>query len=165
MVCDLCLLAVVCVDCRCSLYCVLLGGVTRRKQPRPGIAKNDRNNGTNKTTNKPTMLLPNSRRITLQTCAQTCAQVIRHTTHISRHSIPMNTQGTTHWHSITLTTRAHPSPRQRDHNNAAAILHTLRCGSARLLSHPASSASPPAQPARLHRSWASQRAALAEKIW
>ena len=36
---------------------------------------------------------------------------------------------------------------------------------ARLLSQPASSAGPPPQPARLYCSWASQRAALAEKIW
>jgi len=36
--------------------------VTRRKQQWPGIAKDDKNNGTNKSTNTPTMLLPSTRR-------------------------------------------------------------------------------------------------------
>ena len=40
-------------------------GVARREQQRPGTTRNDRNNGTNKTTNKPTMLLPNSQQTTL----------------------------------------------------------------------------------------------------
>ena len=48
---------------------VLGGGVTQGKQQRPGIAKKDKNNGSIKTTNKPTKPHPNSQRTTLQTCA------------------------------------------------------------------------------------------------
>ena len=65
---------------------------TRRKQQRPGIAKNDKNNGTIKTTNKPTKPHSNSQRTALQTCAPN----IRRTTHISQHSTLINTPVTTH---------------------------------------------------------------------
>ena len=51
---------------------------------RPGIAKNDKNNGTIKTTNKPNTRQPNSQRTTLETCAPS----IRRNTHISQHSTP-----------------------------------------------------------------------------
>ena len=71
--------------------------VTRRKQQRPGIdiAKNDKNNGTNKTTTKLTMLLPNSQRTALKH-----VHLSADTPHISRHSFPMNTEGKPHKHSI-----------------------------------------------------------------
>ena len=94
--------------------------VTRRKQQRSGIAKNDKNNGTIKTTNKPTKPHPNSQRTTLQTCAPN----IRRTTHIRQHTIPINTQVTEHQRSIPQATHAHPRPRQSARNNTATILHT-----------------------------------------
>ena len=56
----------------CAESCAVLRGrrfvatsVTRRKRQRPGIAKNDDNNETNKTTNTPNMQPPNSQ---LQNC-------------------------------------------------------------------------------------------------
>ena len=55
---------------------------TRGKQQRPGIAKNDKNNGTNKTSNKPTMLLPNSQRTRIKPvhlASGTVSWVWRHT--------------------------------------------------------------------------------------
>ena len=51
---------------------------------RPGIAKNDKNNGTITTTDKPTKPHPNSQRTTLQTCIR--APNIRRNTHTSQHS-------------------------------------------------------------------------------
>ena len=94
--------------------------VSRRKQQRPGIAKNDKNNGTIKTTNKTTMPQSNSQRTTLQTCAPN----IRRTTHISQHYTPIITQSTAHQRSIPQATPAHPRPRQSAHNNTTTILHT-----------------------------------------
>ena len=90
---------------RCALY---MYGAARRKQQRPGIAKNDKNNGTIKTTKKPTKPHPNSQRTTLQTCAPN----IRRSTHISQHSTPINTQVTAHRRSIPQATHAHPRPRR-----------------------------------------------------
>ena len=75
-----------------QLSLTTLACVTRRKQQRPGIAKNDKNNVTVKTINKPTKPHPNSQRTTLQTCAPN----IRCTTHISQNSTPINTQVTAH---------------------------------------------------------------------
>ena len=51
----------------------LLAGVTRRKRQRPGIAKNDKNNGTKRTTNNPTMQPPKPTNRTLHviTCHST----------------------------------------------------------------------------------------------
>ena len=105
------------------LVCAFVGVVvyvTQRKQHKPGIAKNDKNNGTIKTTNKPIKPHPNSQRTTLQTCAPN----IRRTTHISQHSTPINTQVTVHQRSIPQATHAHPRPSQSAHNNTAPILHT-----------------------------------------
>ena len=90
------------------------------KAIKAGIAKNDNNNGTIKTTNTPTKPHPNSKRTTLQTCAPN----IRRTTHISQHSTPINTQVTAHQRSIPQAAHAHPRPRQSAHNDTATILHT-----------------------------------------
>ena len=94
--------------------------VTRRKQQRPGTAKNDKNNGTIKSTNIPTKPQPNSQRTTRQTGAPN----FRRTTHISQHSTHINTQVTAHQRGIPQATHAHPRPRQSAHNNTAPILHT-----------------------------------------
>ena len=85
------------------LWCVTLhcACVTRRKQQRPGIAKNGKNNGTINTTNKPTtpnwvfhcMASPFHSFVTTtpnlnsqRTTQQTCAPNIRRTTHSSQRS-------------------------------------------------------------------------------
>ena len=99
----------------CCFEALALPGVTRRKQQRPGIAKNDKNNGTIQTITKPTTPHPNS----LRTTRQTCAPNIRRTTHSSQHSTPTNTHVTAHQRSIPQATHAHPRPRQS--------AHTTRC--------------------------------------
>ena len=83
-------------DCSRYVYCVTLlcytvCCVTRRKQQRPGIAKNDNNTGTDKTTNSPTEHPPNSQR---KKKALKPIHLSSDTPHLSRHSFPMNTQRT-----------------------------------------------------------------------
>ena len=118
----------VCGSFRACLYLILYSPPdyrcgTRRKQQRPGIAKNYKNSGTIKTTNKPTKPQPNSHRTTLQSCAPN----IRRTTHISQHSTPINTQVTSHQRSMPQATHAHPRPRQSAHNNTATIIDVYGC--------------------------------------
>ena len=63
----------------------------------------------------------------LSPCSTTnVCTIIQRTTHISQHSMPMNTQVTTHRHSTPQATHAHPRPRQSAHNSTATILHTRK---------------------------------------
>ena len=98
-----------------------LACVTRRKKATKAQHRQEQQNHRhNQNHQQPTKPDPNSQRTTLQTCAPN----IRHTTHISQHSAPVNTQVTAHQRSIPQATHAHPRPRQSADNNTATILHT-----------------------------------------
>ena len=81
----------------------LLMCVTRRKLPRPSIAKNDNNNGADKSTNNATMQPPNSKQIKLQP-----VHLSSDTPHSSKHFFPTNTQRTMHKHSYLYVADTHP---------------------------------------------------------
>ena len=83
--------------------------VTRRKQQRPGVAKNNKNNGTNKSTNKPATRPPNSQRTEVEPIHPSSDTPL-----ISRHSFPTTAHGTTLKQSILYASHTHPRPRHSD---------------------------------------------------
>ena len=107
-----------CYFCMCHVLCV-----TQRKQQRPGIAKNNNRNDTNRTSHQRTMLPPNNPQTKLKR-----QHLSSDTPHIRKHSVPMNTQHTRHnaqaqYKHSTVTrprrpTHTHPRPRQGCHNSS-----------------------------------------------